>query len=255
MADVVKHGKGTRILIGAHDFSGLGRSIDLTPVNTDMADATTFSSVAKVKSAGSYKGKVDHKGIYSNVVSGWDNWLVSKLGSMSGQPISILPGITSNGDVAYHGEIKSSKVSVPVSINDVIAVEASYEIHKALARGKLMADATVLVGQDISGIASSKINLGECTANDQIMVTMHITEHAYSGTYQIYLMQGSGDSIYTRGGVSGVQVITGANSGNIASAVFRHIGSCADYLRIGTAQSYSAEAKYTVVASKIHKSE
>lgn len=259
MANTVKHGKDSRIFIGDYDFSGQGRSIDLTVFQADIADATVFTSPAKVKSPGAYSAKIDHKGIFTNAVSGWDNWLHSKLGSMSGQPISVLLGQPANGDVAYHGEIIASNVRVPVKIDDVIATEATYEIHRALARGYLLDWQSGVTGNNLSGIASTNVQVGAAGANDMLQYTFHVLSVTgdSAGGYTIQVMHSSGDSVYADLTDAKHYIPATANSGYVGSSIVRQVGSTEAWLKIRTVRDNLTDgnASFVVVASKIHKSE
>lgn len=255
MANAVKHGKGSKVFIGAYDFTGQGRSIDLTVFEADMADATVFTSAARVKSPGSYRARVDHKGIYTNVVSGWDNWLVSKLGSMSGQPLSVLLGQPSEGDIAYHGEILTSNVKVPVKVDDVIATEATYEIHKALARGTILANRTSNIAGAITNWSAVGYQLGPIAAGEVLQVTIHAYSKSNSGTYTVRVEQSSGDSVYSA--ITGGSVVVATESGEVGSAVLRVAGPIDDYIRAGGVAEnlHASRCDCIVVASKIHGSE
>ena len=240
------HGKGSKIFIGGYDFSGQGRSLDLTVAETDIVDATTFASTAKAKASGAIKATIDHKGIFTNAQSGWDHWLHDRLADMSGQPITIIPGVPTEGNMVYNGEIKASKVKVPVKIGDIVGVEAAYEMQGQLGQGKVIAyeidteqGAKVSSGYQISGVGK----------NDMWRVTWHVVAGTIGNWYQLDLQEStSGDisSYYANVSGSTSQVV------GVDSKVVTFPGSRGAWVRVVTTQATST-AKYVVAVSKVYK--
>ncbi len=241
-----KHGKGTKVFVGAYDFSGQGRSIDLDVVDQEIKDATTFSSTtSKTKVQGRINSSIDHKGVFTNDTSGWDGWFMDKIADMSGQPISVIPGQAAEGDVAYNGEIMETTQRIPVKIDDLVAIEAKYQCQKQLGQGVAVGYQTTARGTYVG----SGYSVGAAGTDDQWLVSYHVTEVNNAGTITLKLQECASDTSGSYADVSGTTLsITG-----ITSKIVRFPGARLAYVRAVVTPTATETIKYAMVVSKIPK--
>jgi hypothetical protein len=244
---VASHGKGSKLFVAGYDFSGEGRSIDIN-IDVDTVDVSTFTSVAKNTAEGQLKAKNDDKDTYTKTTSGMSEWLFGSIGSQSGQPISVIPTSPVEGNVAYNAEIKGTTQKRPVSIEDMVGVDASFDTHGTVVRGQLVAyqQDTARGVFVCSGHPSNGLN-----SSDMRIVTVHVTE--FNGTGNITLnYQASDDDTSANYAThsSGALTITG-----ITSRILKlHGSSTNDWERMTTsAPNSGATIKYVAVSGKTNK--
>ena len=239
-----KHGRGTKVYIAAYDVSGQGRSLE-PGFDVDTAESTTFGSAAKEHEEGQYKATVDHRGVFTNAVSSWDGFLHNQLGNQSGIALSILPSTPSQGQVAYNAEIKATNVRRAITIEDIVAVEATYDVDGALGRGLAIAYVPAAGG----ALAGSGYSLGVASSNEQWLVTMHAHEFNGTGSYNIWVEEVSGDVV----GNYSVVGATRMSCNDVKSQIIRQQGQREAWARVVTTANSGATMKYTVVVAKANQ--
>lgn len=242
-----KHGKGTKVFVGAYDFSGQGRSLELDVVDQEIKDSTTFSSItSKSKVAGRINSSIDHKGVFTNDTSGWDGWIMDKIANMSGQPISVIPGQAAEGDMAYNGEIMTTTQRIPVKIDDLVAIEAKYQCQQQLGQGVAVAYQIATARGTYVG---SGYNVGAAGADDQWLASYHVIEVNNAGTITLKLQECATDTSGSYADVSG----TTLSIAGITSKIVRFPGARSAWVRAVATPSATETIKYAVVVSKIPK--
>ena len=184
----IKHGKGSRVFIAEFDFSGEGRSFEIS-AETDMAESTVFTSTAKEFVAGQTKNAVSHAGIWTNVDDNWDEWLKTNIFPALTKAISLLPGTPAVGDICYNGEIKEIRAGRPIRVDDICAINAEYIIDGPLGRANLLEyEIAAAVGAQ-TGIGQ---NIGVASATQMWLICIHVVEYnGGAGTYRIAIQESS----------------------------------------------------------------
>ena len=243
----MQHGKGTRVLIGAYDFSGQGRSLELDVSTRDMATAISFADTAEKFVPGAIKSKIDHKGVFNDAVSGWSNWMHGRLGAMSGQPITVIPSEPVEGEMAFNMEIQASSVKVPISIGSVVAVEATYEGNRMMGQGLALA---YEVAAAKGAYVGSGYQIAAVGKDDALQVAWHVIEENGAGTVTIKLQE-SVDNV--SGNYTDISGATFAITG-VDSKIGRFPGSRSAFIRTQvTVAGGTPTAKYVVSAAKVPK--
>jgi hypothetical protein len=245
----VKHGKKTRIFLAEFDFSGEGRSLDLN-ADVDQASADTFLSDAKEYVEGAVGFKIDHKGVFTDVDDNWDEWLETVRASATNKGISVMPANPSEGDVGYNGVVKQMSVKRPVKIDDIVGIEASYQIDGPMGRG-------IAVGLQLTAKGSHQgtgYNIGAAEATEMWLITIHVIEVNLNGGsgYTVKLQESSDD-----GDTDPYADVSGATTGALSekgSVVKTIDGAREAWVRvIGTPSGGAETAKFAVVVSKVSK--
>jgi hypothetical protein len=237
----VTHGLGSKIYVGKYDMSGEGRSIDIT-ADVDLADATVFTSAAKEWIPGPSKYTIEHSGVFDITTAYHGQWLYDNLAGATGQGITIVPGTpTQYSSVTYNGMVKEANHKIPVKVEDLVGINASYQVSGAMSRGLLVAYQTTAVGA-FSGTA---VDLGAAASATQMWVLcIHIYEFninaATSYTVKIQSATTLGGSY---GDVAGcTKTATAADSLYYAKA-----GALNQYVKvIGTPTGGAETAKFVV---------
>ncbi len=245
----VVHGKGSKVFIANYDFSGQGRS--LRPgITVDTPNASTFDSALSGGHEfveGQYKGTIAHKGVFTDAVSGLDQWLYSKLGSLSGQPISIVPGQVGEGAIAFNAEIAQSSVKIAVPVDDIVAIDATYEVKGPLGlNGKLIGLQTTTARGTFVG---SGHYVGYIGSNEMWLASMHVISYAGTGAFNIWLEHVSGEVSANYAAIAATRI----SATNITSKIVRVSGALNDYARVHTTVDSGATGKYCVVVSKMNR--
>lgn len=237
----VAYGLGSRIYIAQYDVSGEGRSIDING-EADIADATVFTSAAREHVSGAVKYSIDHAGVFSASATSWEKWLYDNLADANGKGITIIPGIpVQYTGICYNGQIRTASMKVPVKVDDLIGLNASYQIAGGLSRGLVAAYQTTAIG----AYTGSVVDLGAAASATQMWVLcIHIYEfNLGAATSYTVKVQSSATSGGSYGDVTGCTLTaTGATS-----LYFTTAGAQYQYVKVvGTPTGGAETAKFVV---------
>jgi len=235
----ILHGKGSKIFLAEYDFSGSGRSADLSWTKA-ATRSDGYSDNWHEHIEGSIDSEVAVKAMFSNVAGSLDYFIHNTLGSFPGSPAV--------SGVAYNGEVKATSMGVPVSIEDVVLVEPTFKVTGPLGRGKV---AEYEVATTVSPQTGTGIDMGAAASTDEMwLVTYHILS-CTGGTATIKLQESSDNgSVDTYEDVEGSShdfTTAGSWCGTIN-------GAREQYVRVVFAPGAGTPwAKFVVVVSKVNK--
>jgi hypothetical protein len=185
-------GKGSKIFIDDKDFSGEGRAIDISLEN-DTVDATTYSSQWQESLVGIMKASVDYRGVWDRTSGGLDLWITSNF-SVLNKGMTIIPGEPAVNGVTYNGKIISINHPISVPVDNVVALNASFQMDGSFGRGRVIEyEGTAAVGaQTGTGVDLQTAASGySATSTMKWITTIHIFEFNGSGTYTVTLQESS----------------------------------------------------------------
>ncbi len=238
------HGKGSKIFLGAYDFSGQGLNAYLRWAK-DVAKTTAFGSVAHSYAEGSIKCTIGHRGLFDGVSTGWDKWLQDNMGSFAGEPITIIPGTPALGGVCFNGEILAAKIGRTIPIGDMVALDAEYDIDGWLGSGKVI---EYELDAEVGAQTGATQNMSaDVLATEMYVATIHCVSISNAGTYTIKVQHSpTGEAAWSD--ITGMSLqCTTVNSKVVAVA-----GSLYQYVRVVTLQNAgSPTCKFVVGLSKL----
>jgi hypothetical protein len=237
----VTYGLGSKIYIAQYDVSGEGRSIDINS-EADIADATVITSAAREHVSGAVKYSVDHAGIFSASATSWEKWLYDNLAGAAGKGITIIPGTpVEYTGTCYNGTIKEASMKVPIKVDDLIGVNASYQIADSLSRASLVAYQTTAVG----AYTGTVVDLGAAASATQMWILcIHIYEVTGVGTsYTVHVEE----SVTSGGSYADVTGCTLTALSTVpASLCYWAAGTRYQYIKVIGAPSGAVTAKFVV---------
>lgn len=239
----VKHGKGSKVYLAEFDFSGEARSVDIS-IDNQLVNSSTFNSTAEEYAEGIPAGKIDVASVWDFVEDNFEQYLDDMLGSATDQAMTILPGITAVGERAYNAMVKNATTKRPIAYDNIMMVDANFQVDSHVGMGFLCVEELVAVGDDTGAV----VDLGAAaSATQNWLVCIHVLEVNLNGDtrYDVQVEE-SVDGLGSWSNVAGALVqATGVDQLAIVIA-----GARDRYVRVsGDAVTGSETAKYVVSIS------
>lgn len=141
-----RHGKNTKVLVGAYDLSTMFREAQAN-ATADTAETSTFGSSAKTYVVGMTDGRVTLGGCFSGGVGEVDEVLAAALGVEQPFAFTYAPEGLAAGRRVWGAQMLEASYGVQGGIGDIVAVNAELQSSGGLVSTPSLADiATAVTG-------------------------------------------------------------------------------------------------------------
>lgn len=186
-----KHGKDTKILLGAVDVSGFFTSYDSTG-SVESHETTTFGKQRKTRIPGLADGSATMQGLWDGAVLAIDEILSATLG-VAGQILTAgRNGLAAIGDRAELLKALHSNYQRTSPVNDVVSLSATLEGDGGLDNGVVLHP----LAAEVATGTSANVDHGAATANGGV-AHLHVTAKAGTApTLQVKVQHSVDNSVW-----------------------------------------------------------